>query len=405
MRSQTGSLAVDLPALSGLPWHQRQLVARLAELRRGSLRVTLGGAEFEIKGVEPGPDAQLVFHRPGRVLRRFWRGDLGFAEAFMAGDWDSPDLAQLMEFLAVNLDAYRDSDARHRLVQAFVSLRHRWNRNSRTGSRRNIAAHYDLGNDFYAQWLDSGMTYSSALFEGSESLCQAQEHKYQRMLELTGARPGQHILEIGCGWGGFAEYAARRGIRVTGLTLSAQQLEYAQQRIQAAGLSDLVGLHLRDYRDFAEPVDHIVSIEMFEAVGREYWQDYFEQLVRLLKPGGCAALQIITIDEELFEQYAATPGGFIQTYIFPGGMLPTCKHLRALAAEAGLKICEMRGFGLDYATTLARWYDTFVGCTDWMERHGYDERFRRMWRYYLAFCEGGFRARQIDVMHCAMVRA
>jgi cyclopropane-fatty-acyl-phospholipid synthase len=248
------------------------------------------------------------------------------------------------------------------------------------------------------------MTYSAALFQGDEALEAAQARKYARMLELVDPAPGAHILEIGCGWGGFAEFAARRGFRVTGLTLSAEQLEYARARIARAGLGERVELRLQDYRDFAGEVDHVVSIEMFEAVGRDYWDGYFATLARCLRPGGRAALQVITIDEAQFEHYAANPGGFIQTYVFPGGMLPTRTHLERLATVAGLVPGPQHAFGIDYAETLAHWHRAFLGATDWLEANGYDERFRRLWRYYLAFCEAGFRAGDIDVVQLALTR-
>jgi cyclopropane-fatty-acyl-phospholipid synthase len=405
MNAQTGSLSLDLPSVARLPVQQRRLLERFARLRQGSLRVALGPDRvFEIRGGETGPGADILVHRPAALLRRLmWRGDLGFAEAYMAGDWDSEDPARLIELFALNIDAYAGSQARPRLAQVLVGLQHRLRRNSRRGSRRNIAEHYDLGNDFYAQWLDPSMTYSAALFTGgAESLMEAQQHKYQRMLSLLDARPGERILEIGCGWGGFADYAARHGMQVVGVTLSKEQLAYARARIARAGLADRVELRLCDYRDLDDTADHIVSIEMFEAVGQEYWQGYFEQVARRLRPGGRAALQIITIDESRFDEYAASPGGFIQTYIFPGGMLPTRAHLRRLADRTGLKIGQMQDFGRDYADTLQHWHAAFCRCTRWLEEHGYDKRFRRMWRYYLAFCEGGFRSGQINVVQCVL---
>lgn len=404
MSAQTASLAVPAPAIELMPWYQRRLIDQLRRLQRGALEITLPGhPAFLIKGAAPGPSADITVLSPGAVLRRlFWRGDLGFAEGFMASEWESRDTARLLELFAVNLDAYAESDSRHRLSQTMAAMRHRLNRNSLPGSRRNISAHYDLGNDFYAQWLDDSMTYSAALFDRGGSLSQAQERKYQRMLEQIDPKPGEHILEIGCGWGGFAEYAARRGMRVTGLTLSLEQLNFARRRIAAAGLAGRVELKLCDYRDFDQTVDHIVSIEMFEAVGQEYWSGYFATLMRCLRPGGRVALQVITIDEAHFQQYADNPGGFIQTYIFPGGMLPTKGHLERLSHDSGLHWRDMCSFGIDYADTLALWHQRFNRCTEWLEAHGYDQRFRRMWRYYFAFCEAGFRARQIDVVHCVM---
>lgn len=402
MPSQSASLALDLPARLQLPWQARRLVRHLAKVRRGSLVVDLHGRRFTLGGQEAGPAAAIRVHRPGALLRRlFWRGDLGFGEAFVAGDWESADPATLLELMAINLDAFAGSGERHLMTRVLSALQHWRNRNSRSGSRRNIAAHYDLGNDFYREWLDPGMTYSSAVFDGGGTLEQAQQRKYERMLALVAPSPGQHILEIGCGWGGFAEYAARRGYRVTGLTLSREQLAYARQRIAHAGLADRVELRLCDYRDFDEQVDHVVSIEMFEAVGRAYWETYFASLARCLRPGGRVALQVITIDAAQFDDYAANPGGFIQTYIFPGGMLPTEDHLARLGRDSGLEATVTHRYGADYAATLAHWHDTFNACTGWLEAHGYDARFRRMWRYYLAFCEAGFRAGHIDVVQCA----
>jgi cyclopropane-fatty-acyl-phospholipid synthase len=403
MRSQSATLAARLPFLPAMPWHHRRLVDHLAQLQRGSLTVQIAAHKpFTLRGSEDGPAASVTIGRPAALMRRlFWRGDLGFGEGFIARDWETPDLALLLEVLALNLDAYAGTEERNYLAQLRIRLQHWGNRNTRSGSRRNIAAHYDLGNDFYAQWLDPSMTYSSAVFDRGRALDAAQQRKYGRMLDALYATPGDHILEIGCGWGGFAEYAARQGMRVTGLTLSAEQLAYARQRVQQAGLAERVDLRLCDYRDSEVIADHVVSIEMFEAVGREYWAGYFDTVQRSLRPGGRAALQVITMDESKFERYAALPGGFIQTYIFPGGMLPTQTHLGELGDGAGLQLEDMTAFGVDYADTLAQWHTRFNACTGWLDAHGYDERFRRMWQYYLAFCEAGFRARHIDVVQCA----
>jgi len=281
-------------------------------------------------------------------------------------------------------------------------LRHVRNRNTREGSRRNIAAHYDLGNDFYQRWLDESMSYSSAVFDQSFDLARAQERKYELMLAQIDPKPGQHILEIGCGWGGFAEYAARWGMKVTAVTLSQAQFDYAQQRILDAGLQDRVELKLADYRTLHGQYDHIVSIEMFEAVGREYWSDYYGVLNRCLKPGGRVALQIITIQAQLYDNYVRESGGFIQRYIFPGGMLPTENHLRDLSWDNDLEPLSIERYGEHYADTLADWRESFDSEADWMESHGYDERFRRMWRYYLSFCEAGFRDGRIDLVHLCL---
>ena len=406
MRSESATLAAQAPWVLEMPWHHRRLVDHIAKLRRGTLTVTLAAHRpFTLKGPEQGPSAAITIAHPAALMRRLlWRGDLGFAESYLAREWETPDLARLLELLALNLDAYDATQRRTWLSQAWVGLRHWANRNTRRGSRRNIAAHYDLGNDFYTQWLDPSMTYSSAVFRDGDSLEAAQQRKYAGMLDMLDASPGEHILEIGCGWGGFAEYAARRGMRVTGLTLSQEQLSYARDRIARAGLSDRVELRLCDYRDVQIAVDHVVSIEMFEAVGREYWSGYFDAIQRCVRPGGRAALQVITIDEAQFEEYASTPGGFIQTYIFPGGMLPTKTHLGELGTGAGLELTALTPYGFDYADTLSTWHARFNSCTDWLDDHGYDDRFRRMWRYYLAFCEAGFRSHQIDVVQCCYRR-
>ena len=280
-----------------------------------------------------------------------------------------------------------------------LRLMHWRRRNSRRGSRRNIHAHYDLGNDFYALWLDPTMTYSAALFEGADSqaLEAAQTAKYERILEQIGAKQGDSILEIGCGWGGFAETAARRGMRVTGVTISREQLAYAKARLEKAGLGDRVDLRFCDYRDMEGRYDHIVSIEMIEAVGERYWPDYFAALKRHVAPGGSILVQAIVIAEDFFEGYRHQPD-FIQTYVFPGGMLLSPSALREQCRQAGLKIAELYSFGLDYARTLETWLHSFDKVADDVARLGFDERFRRMWRYYLAYCAAGFSTRRTDVL-------
>jgi len=385
----------------GMPWSSKKLFNHLGKLELGTLQLRVGDMPaVVINAKQPGPRAELCVHNPLRLLQRlFWRGDLGFAESYMAGEWDSPDLERLLYLLSMNLHVLEKGDSRHPLLRGLVTLQHRLNKNTLKGSRRNISAHYDLGNDFYRRWLDPSMTYSAAVFEQEDDLEAAQRRKYDLILKQIDARTGDHILEIGCGWGGFAEHAARSGIHVTGITLSREQLAYARERIERAGLNDRVELKLCDYRELDDQFDHIVSIEMFEAVGQEYWPDYFEVLRQCLKPGGKAALQVITIDESQFDDYASNPGGFIQQYIFPGGMLPTKRHLQQLTRQASLEPVYMFDFGMDYADTLAVWRERFEAQSDWLNDNGYDERFRRTWSYYLAFCEAGFRDRRIDVVH------
>jgi len=345
---------------------------------------------------------QLLIKNPFRLLSRvIMRGDLGFAESYMAGEWDTNDLTALLKAIGAN-------ESGSRIRQGLFSermrerVRHALRSNSRHGSRRNIAYHYDLSNDFYTRWLDPTMTYSSAIFnEPGLSLQAAQQRKYQRLLHALEARPGDHILEIGCGWGGFAEEAARRGCRVTGVTLSREQLAYARNRIRKAGLDGLVTLEFRDYRDIAEEYDHIVSIEMFEAVGERYWPLYFEKIGACLRPGGKAALQIITIDGSAYQYYRRRTD-FIQRYIFPGGMLPPVERLEQLAQDAGLAIEERYLHGHDYARTLKHWHRAFDACRDEISALGFDEGFRRMWKYYLSYCETGFLLGRIDLLQLVL---
>ena len=376
---------------------------------------------FVVKALDRLTIGRLTLHLPDGTVRRFgnpcasreallevrdWRffrrvlldGDLGFAEAYMEGYCDSPDLPRLISLLAENQNALgtiANSNVVHNLA---LKLLHRWRQNTRAGSKRNIHAHYDLGNRFYGLWLDPTMSYSSALFDGqSKSLEAAQAAKYERVLTQLGAKQGDTILEIGCGWGGFAEVAARRGMRVTGITISREQLDYARARLERAGLADRVDLQFRDYRDVEGKYDHIVSIEMIEAVGERYWPDYFTVLKRHVAPGGSALVQAIVIADDFFEGYRSRPD-FIQTYIFPGGMLLSPQRLGEQCRRAGLKIAELYSFGLDYAHTLETWLGRFDAVSDQVGRLGFDERFRRMWRYYLAYCAAGFSTRRTDVL-------
>jgi len=385
-----------LPAL-------RPLVRLFDRLTAGHLRIRIGEHVHEMHGAETGPAGEIRIHHPLRFARRLAsNGHVGLGEAYLAGDWDSPDPAALLHVLAANTRDLPALETVRPLSRLLARLHHRRRGNSRTGSRRNIAYHYDLGNDFYRLWLDPGMTYSAAVFEREQDdLDQAQANKYRRMLALTGAQPGQHLLEIGCGWGGFARTAASAGLRVTGVTLSTEQLAWARASVAAAGLAEQVDLRLQDYRDIDEQFDHIVSIEMFEAVGEAYWAVYMEKLRRCLRPGGRAALQVITIDESMFDDYKAAPD-FIQRYIFPGGMLPTRERFERLAAAAGLEIVACTHHGEDYARTLACWHQRFLAQEPAVRSLGYDERFIRMWRYYLAYCEAGFRDQRIDVLQVAL---
>lgn len=348
----------------------------------------------------PGDRAAVLHVRDWRVFGAIAaKGDIGFGEGYMDGAWSTPDLVALLSLLAANRDAIDRAVRGGVVTGAMQRLKHVLNANTRRGSRRNVAAHYDLGNDFYALWLDPSMTYSSALFEGdrARSLEAAQAAKIRRALDRIAPRPGEHILEIGCGWGALAEIAARDyGCRVTGITLSREQLLHSQLRIARQGLDDRVNFELRDYRDVTGQYDHIVSIEMIEAVGERYWPAYFATIARALVPGGRACVQAITIDDRRFDRYRSGTD-FIQQYIFPGGMLPSPSRFRAEAARQGLTVTGDHAFGRDYAETLRRWRETFLRRAADARALGYDERFIRMWDFYLAYCEAGFNTLCTDV--------
>lgn len=392
--------------LSGLDGWTRRGMKLLTRLAIGRLTVELpDGRQVTFEGREPGPSATVRLKTTGVVKRFMIGGDLGFAEAFIEDEAESPDLTALVELFCRNKAAIQHHTRAHPLAKLARRIFHLLNRNSRSGSRRNISYHYDLGNAFYERWLDPSMTYSSALFDGSQQDLEAAQHaKYHRLARELGLEPGHRVLEIGCGWGGFAEVAARDyGAHVHGITLSREQLVYAQKRALEAGLADRVTFELRDYRDVAGSYDAIASIEMFEAVGEKYWPAFFSTVADRLKAGGRAALQIITIDPESFDDYRRNPD-FIQRYIFPGGMLPTRAHVLDHALRFGLAPQDEHGFGLDYARTLAEWRERFVATWPEIAELGFDDRFKRMWLYYLAYCEGGFRSGNIDVRQFAFQR-
>jgi cyclopropane-fatty-acyl-phospholipid synthase len=377
----------------------------------GSLAVTLPeGRRLAWQGAAPGPHADLVIHDP-RVARRYLLGgQVAFAESYMDGDWSSPDLAAVLEFFVRNHDAVAGAYEGGWVVGVMRRLWHGLRANTRGGSRRNIAYHYDLGNAFYEQWLDPSMTYSSAVFaEPAQDLAAAQANKYRLVAEKLALAPGKQVLEIGCGWGGFATQVAREyDCRVTAITVSKAQAEFAAARVQREGLADKVAVRLVDYRDLAERFDAIASIEMFEAVGERYWPTFFAGLRDRLKPGGRASLQVITIADRFFESYRRNVD-FIQRYIFPGGMLPSPGALAREIGRAGLSLVKQEFFGLHYARTLAEWNRRFQAAWPEIARMpsamaGFDQRFKRMWEYYLAYCEAGFRAASIDVAQLALTR-
>ncbi|WP_184719966.1 cyclopropane-fatty-acyl-phospholipid synthase family protein [Caulobacter sp.] len=363
--------------------------------------VAPNGARRCLVGQQPGRAASLTvrdFRFAGRVLAS---GDIGFAEGFMAGEWDSPDLTALLETLVQNYDHIRRLFDGGPLMKAANWAFHRLRPNSKTGARRNIHAHYDLGNAFYEAWLDGSMTYSSARFEhAGQTLEAAQRAKYAALARLMDLKAGHSVVEIGCGWGGFAQFAAGEvGATVTGVTISREQHDYARRRMFEAGLAERVDIRLCDYRDLEGQFDRLASIEMFEAVGRSYWGVYFDKVRDLLKPGGRAGLQVITIQEALFEEYEARTD-FIQRYVFPGGSLPSEARLAPLIQARGLAWSETERFGGDYADTLAAWARRFEAAFEGITRRspGFDARFERLWRFYLAYCEAGFRSGRTDVI-------
>ena len=365
----------------------------LEQLRGGMLEIRLpDGSRCLFGDGEHGVTLQV--HDEAMFGQVLARGDIGLAESYLDGHWDSTDLSGFLTLLARNRDVLRKAIYGSWRELLAARVRHWFNRNSRAGSKRNIMAHYDLGNDFYKLWLAPGMSYSSALYRAVDDgdLESAQGAKYRRILRRLRAQSGQSVLEIGCGWGGFAELAVAAGLKLTGLTLSPAQLAWAQRRVPTADL------RLQDYRDTQEQFDHIVSIEMFEAVGERWWPAYFRTVARALKPGGRAVVQSITIRDELFADYRKGTD-FIQQYIFPGGMLPSRAAFRAAAARQGLAVHGEYAFGVDYARTLAEWRQAFEANWPQIAALGFDERFRRLWRMYLCYCEAGFLAGNIDVVH------
>ena len=378
----------------------------LRNVKFGQIQLALPDGEILTFGRKsPDGPAVLKVHNMAFFNRTLRQGAMGFAESYMDGEWSSPDLAKLLILLNGNMTMLQQSIGKNRFTQWINRIIHILRPNTREGAKRNIHAHYDLGNEFYALWLDATMTYSSALFRDSQqTLRDAQNEKYRALAASTDIGPDDHVLEIGCGWGGFAEFAAREiGCKVTGITISNEQLAFAKNRIAMAGLQDKVDFKFCDYRDLTEKYDRIVSIEMFEAVGESYWPTYFDQVHACLKPGGKAGLQIITIAKERFDSYRKKTD-FIQRYIFPGGMLPSPERLDGEFANADLKLVAREDFAADYARTLAEWRHRFLEVWPEVQALGFDARFRNMWEYYLAYCEAGFTTRSIDVSHFTLMR-
>ncbi len=394
------------------PAAARAVFRLLKGIRHGTLDVQLpDGTMIHFGAAAGGADgtelrAALRMHDWGVCAAALKSGDIGFAESFIAGQWSSPDLTALLTLFIANRDEVESMIYGTWWGSLLYRTKHLFNRNSRSGSKKNIHAHYDLGNEFYRLWLDPTMNYSSAWFEGERGgdLVGAQWAKVRRALSECGVKPGDRVLEIGCGWGALAECAARDfGASVTGVTLSREQLAWGQQRLSDAGLPG--DLRFQDYRDIADgPFDAIASIEMFEAVGRAYWPGYFETLKAQLKPGGKACVQSITIRDDLFERYVKSTD-FIQQYIFPGGLLPSPSAFREAAEKAGLKVVNELDFGLDYAETLRRWRERFLSADGAVRKLGFDTRFMRIWEFYLGYCEAAFATRNTSVMQFTLQRA
>ena len=386
---------------SGLGWRERRIAVVLkrafGSTAHGRLQVEFPTGASVTVGGGTGRAARLKLASFRPVWRLLTRGSLGLAESYMRAEIATPDLCAVLRFLNMNYDSVQSASGGVSKVRSSDIWWHRRRKNTRRGSRRNISAHYDLGNNFYGLWLDYGMTYSSGIFRVQDATLEAaQEEKYRVVLDALNLRTGMSMLEIGFGWGGLAERAARKGAKVTGLTLSKEQLNYARERLSAAGLADRGHLRLEDYRDCSGAFDCIASIEMIEAVGEAHWPRYFETLAGRLKPGGQAVIQSITIDERYFDAYRQQ-ADFIQRYIFPGGMLPTVGRLRDEAARAGLKFETIVHFGSSYAETLRNWRSRFQDRWPEIERLGFDDRFKRMWIYYLTYCEVGFDCGDVDV--------
>jgi cyclopropane-fatty-acyl-phospholipid synthase len=381
------TLAAGTRLLSGMP-------------AKGCLTITLPDGQRVVIGPdEPGLEARLDFPNLRTVLRGIRNGSLGFGESYVAGDVTSPNLVAFLRFYLQNQSALEEAGDRYFFrVRLPDRIKHLMRANTRAGARRNIAAHYDLSNEFYRLWLDDSMTYSSAYFKsGANDLATAQQAKYRKVMEAMEVGPGDRVLEIGCGWGGFAEAVAREaGASVTGITLSREQLAYARKRLGDAGLDTRCDMRLQDYRDVSGTFDRIASIEMIEAVGEAHWPAYFATLANRLRRSGVAAVQAITIAEPIFDTYRRSVD-FIQRHIFPGGMLPTAEIIERHAAAAGLRLDRVETFGQCYARTLATWRRRFLDVWPQIASLGFDEDFRRKWEYYLAYCEAGFAEGTIDV--------
>ena len=379
----------------------RRVLQLLEKIEHGTLTVQFPDRSMKIYGNGSLPHAALSLSHWNVFLASMKSGDIGFAESYIAGDWRTPSLSELLRVMIQNRRVVEDLIYGSWWGRMIYRVRHLLNRNHKANSRKNIHAHYDLGNAFYELWLDSTMNYSSALFQGDFSLSmqEAQHAKVRRALQATDVTQGSRVLEIGCGWGALAEMATMEmGAHVTGVTLSTEQLAFANARMKWNGKADQADLRLQDYRDIDDgPYDAVCSIEMIEAVGQEYWPTYFQAIGKLLKPGGKACVQSIVIDDALFDRYVKSTD-FIQQYIFPGGCVPSPTDFRRQAELAGLKVIDELKFGPDYAETLRRWRHDFMAQESQVLTLGFDNKFLRTWEFYLAYCEAAFDEANTDVI-------
>ena len=371
----------------------------LAQSKYGSINVYKDNKSiFSFKGEFPGPDASIKILKEKCISDFFLRGDLGWAESYVDGNWETSNLTDFLEWGARNFHEFSEYVRGKWFTILYLRLKHYFKKNSRSGSKKNISFHYDLGNSFYEKWLDESMTYSSAMFKDpADNLHKGQINKYENLANITGVNENDKVLEIGCGWGGFSSYLAKKySANVTAITISKKQYEKAKQKIYDDKLTDKVDVKLLDYRNINGKYDKIVSIEMFEAVGEKYWSKYFDVLKKNLKSDGSIGLQTITIEDKFFQKYKKFPD-FIQTYIFPGGMLPSVEEMNKVITSSGLHIKNKKMFGNDYAKTIRMWSDSFENSWGCIKSLGFSESFKRLWNYYLGYCEGGFKSGNINV--------
>ena len=375
------------------------LLKGIKKFSYGSIQIEFSDGYIEnIKAKKPGPKAMLKINKPNAAKEIIQGGSVAFAESYINKDISTDNLTNLIHYCALNNDQAESTFNISILKKIVHKIFHYKNKNTKNQAKKNISFHYDLGNKFYEYWLDKTMTYSSAIFNNkSIELEAAQNNKYKKLAELSAIKNGDQILEIGCGWGGFAEFIGNNyDCNLTAVTISKEQYEYTKKRIFDANLSHKIEVLLCDYRNITGKFDKIVSIEMFEAVGKQYWNTFFKKIENILKPKGSISLQLITIDDNIYDVYKTNPD-FIQKYIFPGGMLPSDKILKELINKTSLKINSIDSFSKDYAKTLNIWNKEFNKKWDKIEKLGFDENFKLLWNYYLSYCEGGFLSKNIDL--------